>query len=966
MKCKTAFSSFVLVHMRPKFNFLALGLIFAIPAAASAAGDASADDIAFFEKRIRPVLIQRCYECHSEEADKRKGGLWLDRRSGWADGGDSGPALVPGKPDESLMMEMISYVDPDIAMPPKEKLPDQEIEWLKEWIERGAPDPREGSSAVVAETTIDIKAGREFWSFQPIANPKPPAAAGAKDATDIDKFIVTKLAEQNLELSPEADPEALLRRVTLALTGLPPTVDEQDRFLNGEESFEEVVDRLLDSHAFAERWGRHWLDIARYSDTSGGGRAMALPEAWRFRDYVIEALDNDKPLSEMIREHVAGDLMPFESREQRATQLTASGFLVLGPHNYENQDKDMLDLEIADEQMDTIGRAFMGMTIGCARCHDHKFDPIPTADYYSLAGIFLSTDSVTHSNVSKWNLEPYPTTDKEAAAIASFKEKEAALKKKIDAVKKELSALGKKDTGNKKNSVPIGQLAGIVVDDADAKLVGDWMKSTSQGSWIEAGYIHDKTELKGQKSAEFRPKIETPGRYEVRIAYSAGSNRSAKVPITILHAEGETKKQLNQKQQPKIDKLMASLGSYSFETGEAVIRISTEGTDDGVVIADGVQLLPENAPTVVKEEKKKQEKGPSEEEKEQIAELEAKQKKLEAELKELAKSKPKEPMIMAAADKSDVADTPIRIRGLTRNFGPMAPRGVLQVALPSESAGILIPEGVSGRLELADWLVSDENPLTTRVMANRIWQHLFGEGIVPTPDNFGTTGRVPTHPQLLDFLATELRESGWSTKTLVKQIVLSKTWRQATGEPAAADPENALLSYYPRRRKDAETLRDSILLVSGNLDSARGGPSLPAGFKSEFGYKFQSKKRTIYIPVFRNQPHEIQAAFDFANPNFVVGKRSQGTIPTQALYITNSDEIHEQAELAAEQLLKDAPDASAETRVELAWRKTLGRKPLEEERQLALSFVSDQPDSPEAWAGLMRGLFASVDFQWVR
>lgn len=954
--------------MRPKLPLLALGLLLAISAAARAADDASPDDIAFFEKRIRPILIERCYECHSEEADKRKGGLWLDRKSGWASGGDSGPALVPGKPDESLIMEMISYVDPDIAMPPKEKLPDQEIAWLKEWIERGAPDPREGASAVVAESTIDIEAGREFWSFQPITKPKPPAAAAPDHATDIDKFIVAKLAEKNLELSPDADPEALLRRLTLVLTGLPPTVEEQDRFLNGEESFEEAVDRLLDSHAFAERWGRHWLDISRYADTSGGGRAMALPEAWRFRDYVIDAFDNDKPLSEMIREHVAGDLLPFENRDQRASQLTASGFLVLGPHNYENQDKEMLDLEIADEQMDTIGRAFMGMTIGCARCHDHKFDPIPTADYYALAGIFLSTDSVTHSNVSKWHLEPYPATDEEKAALASFKEKEAALKKKIDDVKKEQRALGKMDVDRKGNSVPIADLAGIVVDDVDAKLVGDWMKSTSQQRWIDASYIHDKTEKKGEKSVEFRPKVEKRGRYEVRIAYSSGTNRSAKVPITIRHAEGETKKLLNQKQKPQFDNLMTSMGVYTFEAGEVVIRITTSGTDDGVVIADGVQLLQEGAPGLIAEEDKKKEAKDEKSEQDQqlLADLEKKQKDLEAELKELAKTKPKEPMIMAAADKPKVADTPIRIRGITRNFGPMAPRGVLQVTLPEESSAVLIPDGVSGRLELADWLVSDGNPLTARVMANRIWQHLFGEGIVPTPDNFGTTGRPPTHPELLDFLATSLKESGWSTKTLVKQIVLSKTWRQATGEPAAADPENSLLSYYPRRRKDAETLRDSILAVSGNLDSARGGPSLPAGFKSEFGYKFQSKKRTVYIPVFRNQPHEIQAAFDFANPNFVIGKRSQGTIPTQALYITNSDEIHEQAKLAAEQLLKDAPDANAETRIELAWRKALGRKPLEEEKQLALSFVGDQPDSPDAWAGVMRGLFASVDFQWIR
>lgn len=932
----------------------------AVAVAASAAAESS-DDLAFFEKRIRPILIERCYECHSEEADKRKGGLWLDRRSGWGDGGDSGAALVPGKPDESLLVEMIRYVDPDIAMPPKEKLPPEEIAWLEEWIKRGAPDPREAPAVAVAESPIDIEAGREFWSFQPILSPEPPAAADA-GITDIDRFLQAKLDEAGLKPSAEAEPDALLRRLTITLTGLPPAIAEQDRFLRGEETFEQAVDRLLASHAFAERWGRHWLDIARYADTSGGGRAMPLPEAWRFRDYVIESFDQDKPLDQFIREQIAGDLLPHETREQRIEQLAASGFLVLGPHNYENQDKDMLDLEIADEQMDTIGRAFMGMTIGCARCHDHKFDPIPTADYYALAGIFLSTNSVTHSNVSQWRLEPVPPTAEETAAMAAYNEGETAIKAKLDAVKKDLRGLGKMDVADKGNAVAKAELAGIVADDVDAEKVGEWMNSVSQQRWVDLSYIHDKHENKGEKSVTFRPKVEKAGRYEVRISYSSGTNRATNVPISIRHAGGQASVTLDQKKRPEHDNLTSTVGTYAFDAAEAEIRISNEGTD-GTVIVDAVQLLPAGAPGLVTE--KKDEPEPDQQ---LLADLEKQQKDLEAELKTFQKTKPAQPMIMAAGEAAKIADTRIRLRGIARNFGPETPRGFLQVALPAGSPAPVIGETQSGRLELANWIVSPENPLTARVMANRIWQHLFGEGLVSTPDNFGTTGLPPSHPELLDHLATRLTQSGWSTKTLVREIVLTDAWRRSSlGESSDADPENRLLARFPRRRIDAETLRDSILTIADDLDSAHGGPSLPPDFKSEFGYPFLSKKRTVYIPVFRNQPHEIQAAFDFANPNFIVGKRSQGTIPTQALYLMNSPEVHAQADLAAQQLLSETQDAAVETRINLAWRKTLARQPDETELALAREFlVQTGGESPESWAGLMRGLFASVDFQWVR
>ncbi|MEM1293733.1 MAG: DUF1553 domain-containing protein [Verrucomicrobiota bacterium] len=916
----------------------------------------------FFESKIRPLLIKSCYECHSEEAGKRKGGLWIDRKAGWEIGGDSGPALIPGDTEGSLMVEMIRYADPDLAMPPKKKLSDQEIAHLEQWIAMGAPDPRT-KEGVVAESSIDLEKGRQFWSFQPISDPPRPSIEDPSwPSAELDYFVAAKREAANLEPAPDASEDALFRRMTIALTGLPPTVEDQAEFRSGEVSIEEVVDRLLASHAFAERWGRHWLDIARYADTSGGGRAMPLPDAWRFRDYVIESFHQDKPLDQLIREHIAGDLLPAKTREQEVAQLTGTGFLVLGPHNYENQDKDLLDLEIADEQVDTIGRAFLGMTIGCARCHDHKFDPIPTKDYYAMAGIFLSSKTVVHSNVSKWYTENYPPTPEQSVALAAYAKQEDTLQGRIDDTKRQLRGLGQMDVSQKGNQVSKGELGGIVVDDEEAELVGKWMKSTSQHRWVDAGYAHDLNTGKGTKTATFRPNVDKAGHYQVRIAYSQGSNRPNNTPVTIHHADGEIELAVDQQKRPPFDNLFLELGTFRFEAGtEGFVRISNRGTN-GHVIIDAVQLLPEGSQSGMRKAKAEVD-LPIPHDGEKIAALELRQKELNAELKRLQKKKPKLPSLMCVGEASDPADTPVRIRGVARNFGPPAPRGFLQVAMRPEQ----LPEidSGSGRLELAHWVASSENPLTARVLANRIWLKLFGTGIVTSPDNFGTTGNLPTHPELLDHLATRLIKNQWSTKALVREIVLSRTWQMATAPKDPSDPGNELYHHFPLQRIDAETLRDSLLAISGTLDSSAGGPSLPSGFRSEFGYQFKSLKRSVYIPAFRNTMHEIFGKFDFANPNFVVGQRSQSTIPTQALYLTNSPFVHEQSRLAAERLAQDEPQSS-DARLFLAYQRILGRAPTAPEMELSNRFLSAHEDELEAWSGLVRGLFSCVDFLYIR
>ncbi|MEM8954405.1 MAG: DUF1553 domain-containing protein [Verrucomicrobiota bacterium] len=935
------------------------------------------DQNAFFEKHIRPALITHCYECHSVEADKQKGGLVLDTKAGWQIGGDTGPAIVPGNADESLFVEAIRYHDPDLEMPPDGKMPKSVVARFEQWINDGAHDPRGDAAPSLAKETIDLDEGRQFWSFQPITHPDIPEAKEKnpnKTTHPVDAFIDSELKSKNLSSAPDASPDTILRRLHFTLTGLPPSPKDIKSFRSAfkkhpESSIKNRTDELLDTSAFGERWGRHWLDLTRYADSSGGGRAIPLPDAWRYRDYVIDAFNEDRALNRLIQEHIAGDLLPHKSREEHINNIVGTGFLVLGPHNYENQDKELLDLEIADEQIDTIGRAFLGMTIGCARCHDHKFDPIPTRDYYALTGIFTSTNAITHSNVSKWNTTPLPPTPKEAAALAAHEEKIKSLQNQLKTTKSQLAKHGVGAGGTEK-AVLLAALPGIVLDNTDAKLVGEWSDSVHSPRFVADGYLHDERTDKGKKSVTWRPHLKEARTYNIFLSYSSGKQRSAEVPVTVSHANGRSKIIVNQRLTPENDGLFHPLGKFELNAGDnTFIRITTEGTNDGHVIADAVQLIPigkekakDKNPTSPGN-KTKPKKSPA------VLALEEKQADLTKKLDAAKKAAPKLPVAMAVIESDEPADTSVRIRGETRNFGDTVPRGFLQVTQPGDAQPAPITAG-SGRRELAEWIVSPQNPLTARVLANRVWLHLFGEGLVRTPDNFGLTGQAPTHPELLDYLASYLIENNWSTKELIRHIATSKTFRRSSShlDPAAekTDPENRLLWRGNRRPVDAETLRDTILTLSGQLDPDRGGPSLPANFKSEFGYKFTSLKRSVYIPVFRNSLYEIFGTFDFANPNFTVGDRAESTIPTQDLFLMNNEFVHSHAAGAAKQLLAlDAPNPNAEIR--LAWQRTLARDPHPEEFQLVKNYFQDHQHNPQAaWAALYRTLFVSVDFRYIQ
>lgn len=834
---------------------------------ASAAFAQSAGDIEFFEKKVRPLLADRCYECHSAEK-KTKGGLRLDTREGWQAGGDSGPALVPGDAEKSLLIKAIRWTDLDLQMPPKQKLSDSEIQTLEEWIRRGAPDPR---TATVASSVKP--SAQKHWAYQPLR----------RIEGSIDKLTPP---------TDRATDAQLLRRITFDLTGLPPTENDLKSFT----SLESKVDELLASRRFAEHWARHWLDIVRFAE-SVTLRGFVFKEAWRYRDYVIDSFHTDRPLDQFLREQIAGDLLPER-------QIIATTFLMLGNTNLEEQDKKQLEMDVVEEQLDVIGKAFLGQTISCARCHDHKFDPIPAKDYYALAGILRGVDALKHANVSEWLEQPLPLNPAEEARFT-------AAEKEIAALEAELKKL-KGANAPKVDVIDPKTLPGIIVDSARAAKVGEWKHSQHNKPYIGDGYFHDDNSGKGTKTISFQPELTRPGKYDVRLAYAYGDSRAVNVPVTIFHADGETTVHLNQKERPA-DGSFTSLGQFSFEgNGFGHVLVSNEGTS-GHVTADAVQFLPiENFGG-------------------ELAVVNTKP--IEDRLRKLKDTAPKRPMAMAPRETGAARDLAIHIRGSVHQFGAVAPRGFLSAfEVPAPA-----PTGKSsGRVELANWLTHPRNPLTARVYVNRVWLWLTGEGIVPTPDNFGTTGEPPTNPDLLDYLAQRFIDQGWSTKKLIREIVLSRAYSAANA---------------PRRRLTAEALRDSMLAISGELDlSCSGGKTFSEKISADYNYTHTNLTRSIYVPVFRNALPPIFEAFNFPSPSMVVGKRDNSIVATQALFLMNDPWVRQRAEAAAKLLASDTNP------IDRAFLCALGRKPTAREKEIA---------SASPLADVFQALFASPEFRWI-
>ncbi|MDR3632516.1 MAG: PSD1 and planctomycete cytochrome C domain-containing protein [Isosphaeraceae bacterium] len=801
----------------------------------------------FFRDQALPVLRQYCFECHSHATKKAKGGLVLDSRSGWEQGGESGPAIVPGKPEESLLIQAVRYGD--LEMPPKGKLPAAAIATLERWVKDGAADPRvpepSASQAGGAGET-----GRNHWAFQPIRPESPPPRVhdSAWPLDDVDRYVLARLEERALRPAADADRYTWLRRVSLDLTGLPPTPQEIAAFRDDSSprAHEHVVDRLLGSRAFGERWGRHWLDLVGYADQIGTANDIFAEHAWRYRDYVIDAFNADVPYDRFIHEQIAGDLLPHGSAEQRARQLVATGFLLLGDLAVVEADKAKLRIDVVDQQVDKVGRAFLGMTIACARCHDHKFDPIPQRDYYALAGIFHSTDSVRKAEWGVWSWPALADLPETEAQQTEREAREERHRQRVDALKADREHLREQKKG---------------VDAALAKPAnapGDDSARTA--------LVHVQNDLAAQL---------------------------AKLDSTILHAEFFA---------------------------------------------------------------------------------------------------PARPRAFVVRDLAHPADMKITIRGNAHALGALVPRGYLRAA--SVGPAPSIPPAESGRRQLAGWIASPANPLTARVAVNRIWQKLFGEGIVRSVDYFGLRGEAPSHPELLDHLARRFVSGGWSQKGLIRSLVLSRTYRQSSRSDArtsAADPDNRLFGRMNRRRLDAEALRDALLAVSGRLIACSGGPSLPLEYRENTGNlekgavnppsfrlgRFRPEQefvRTVYLPVIRSAPQagpaELRNVFDFTQPAEFAGQRSITAVPTQALFLMNSKFMKDRAVDLARRVVQGPNEEKA--RLEALWLRAFNRPITDAETSDARTFLSElrtelageKNPEPElrSWVELCHSLLASNEF----
>ncbi len=1106
-----------------------VGTVSADDAISPSSDEYSAEQIEFFESHIRPLLVEHCYECHSAEAAILRGGLRLDYRDGWLTGGDSGPALIPGSPADSVLLQAIRYES--LEMPPDGKLPDESIALIEQWITMGAPAPASEGSAASTARVIDMEREREFWSFQPIVSHSPPDVNHTDwPAGDIDRFLLHAMDSADLSPATDADRRTLIRRVYFDLIGLPPSPEEIAAFIDDPRddmaAFADVVDTLLASRHFGEHWGRHWLDVARYADSTGGGRSMLYGTSWQYRDYVIESFNANTPFNTFIVEQLAGDLLPFDDYQQGSRQAVATGFLALGPTNYEEQDKTQLEYDVIDEQLDTLGRAFLGMTIGCARCHDHKFDPIPTADYYALAGIFRSTTTLEHDNVSIWVKRSLPVPPEVQQHLEEHRAQVAALERELETSRQELAqlrsripilALDEESTSGvtrrgewqESQSIPgfvgtrylyangvasaagdvevpeidyafqvpqsgpyevrvsytphenrstdtlivvqhatgsderridqqqpapiegafvslgmfefsseatavvtvstrgatgvviadsvqlipqfastVGSssagrivsdpatLPGVVLDNVDAVKTGAWVDSVYYKSYVGAGYIHDDNAAKGERSIIFHTDLPAGGMYEVRMSYTPGESRAPNVPVILQTADGERIVTVDQRQVPDIDGLFTSLGTFRFTNDQfAEVTISNEGTS-GHVIVDAIQfLLIEDAPPAATLADSQQTATVEADEVDlsaildRIETLESSVSQREAALAALEESAPPVPPTVLSVREADaIADCAICIRGNPHNQGDVVPRGVLSVINTVD--GISLPNDASGRLELAQWIAHPAHPLTARVYVNRIWQHLFGVGIVRSVDNFGTTGELPSHPDLLDHLASRFVDNGWSTKRLIREIVLSRAYRlggQPTDKQLATDPENRLQSWHSRRRMDAEEIYDAMLSLSGELDLTQGGDTVREGTDSEYGYQFDVGRRAAYLPVFRNRMPDLFSVFDFPDPNQSIGRRNVSTLSTQALFLMNSPFIRERAQAAASRLIAEMDDSGQ--RIELLYQRGLGRPPTFAERDQIVRFlISDvlaAREELDSWTDVCQAIMCSVDFRYV-
>jgi hypothetical protein len=907
----------------------------------SSAMGAPADDskIAFFEKTIRPILINRCYECHSVESGKSKGGLLMDSRDAILKGGDNGPALVAGDPEKSRIIESVRYHNQDLQMPPKGAMSAAEVRALEEWVKMGAPDPREAVADAKqhAPRVIDIAEGSKHWAFSPIAKPTVPSV---KAENPIDAFIIKKLAEKGLTLAAPADKRTLIRRATFDLTGLPPTPADVNAFLadNSPDAFAKVVDRLLRSPHYGEKWGRHWLDVARYSDSNGLDENIALGTAWRYRDYVVRSFNADKPFDEFLTEQLAGDLLESKDIPTRHERITATAFLNLGAKVLAEPDKDKLAMDVIDEQIDVMGRAFMGMTLGCVRCHDHKFDPIPQTDYYALAAIFKSTQSFSVDRIGALSTA-YEAPMGSLDDFAAVKSTERILKDQKAAVAKaEAEANAELRKEIREHAVDY-LMAACELPSAPTL---SQTKPVAEKHGLRAHILLNcRVYLAANESnALFKPwqdAVKTSGNaLGLRPYYTAIFNAAAKIKAG---PKDKVDDSLLHQARAELDKTAGFLALPP----EPIVLYPKEVAEKVRALMDTMMTTESNLPDL--------------------------------------------PTTLAVSEAPKVfQELPVHIRGNHLALGKPVPRGVLQVVQASLKTQPKFPERQSGRLELARWLASAEHPLTSRVIANRIWSWHFNQGIVPTTDNFGLLGQKPTHPDLLDWLARWFTANGWSFKDMHRLIMSSRTYQQSSAvrsEAALSDPENLLLHHFPVRRLEAEEIRDALLHVAGSLDTTFGGKTIPRRNR-EFVFNhtskdfttYGSKRRALYLPIIRNNLYDLFQQFDYPDPATSTGLRNSSVVSPQALLLMNSDLATDAASSFARRLAGLSTDTLE--RLRTAHRLAFAREASEDDLRRSQNYLittnaalnSSQQDSAkrdlQSWTLLCQALMMSNEFIYLR
>lgn len=931
----------------------------AILAVAPAISAATPEQEEFFEKQVRPILVNKCSACHGEQL--QTAGLDLTTAEGFYKGGDSGPVFAKDAPHTSRLLAAVRY-EGLVKMPPTAKLPESEIEALASWISQGAPWP-----GAEAETVVqDRDSGPQWtakqtghWAFQPIRPERPPRVTDEGwTQTPVDYFILAGLEEQELAPAPRADRLTLLRRAKYDLHGLAPTEAEIEEFLADQApgAFRRLVDRLLESPRYGEKWGRHWLDVARYADSTGLDDDIKVPYTWRYRDYVINAFNRDTPFDQFIVEQLAGDLLPPEGGDGvNKKGVIATGFLAVGTKPLVQQDKIKMKYDVIDEQIDTTAKVFMGLTLGCARCHDHKFDPISAEDYYSMASIFASVKNFASLDpamtVSKVHLEPlvpeetYRRYKDHQDAVKNTKQRIASildLEMYRHVIEHRAPKLARHMVAARQVYDDGADLEAVAAREGlDGEVLKLWVDYLKPGEdlrlylqqWDEAAK-DDRAAVAEQYQQRFRARglewIERLVEWRTQVEGWDGGGEFPEKPDLA----------------PGSDRFFSE------------VTLTSAAMDEGAAGGDGPFSIPKESldeilPVALRER------------------VEG----LRGELERLEKAEPPEPAMAYAVKEAESVEQHLFVRGSHNNPGKLVSQRFPVILAGEEQQPIAAG---SGRLALARWLSSPDHPLTSRVVANRLWQWHFGEGLVRTPNNFGVMGEPPTHPGLLDYLADRFAKDGWSMKAMHRLIMLSATYQTQShiSEDAwTKDSANRMWSRFNRRRLTVEEMRDSLLAIDGSLDLSMGGAlteSLDSyGFEEAYVHPDETRRRTVYLPIYRNKMPPLLTLFDFADPSASIAVRPNTSVAPQGLYFMNSDFVQGRARALASRLLQlDGIDDS--TRIEKAYWTALTRKPESREVEEMLDYIAAYPVREntadgrlERWQSFCRLLLGSNEYNYV-